>query len=369
MATLKADNRILIRNTKYTLLSANILSGVTALPVISTSSIVADDYILVEDFGNETAEILKVNTISGNGTINTTSATVFAHSESSKITKLSYNQARFYRTTTTTFSAGSSLGTVEIDAQSFYTVYNDTTNSTGYGWFIFLNETTSANSAPSNPIPYVDFDPNSVKKIIDRFLSSSNNKEMKNISFEDAFDWLNEAYSVAYNELNLANQEYTTPSVYSMSFTSGTQEASLPDNFSELISITDSDGTDIDYIGQRDISYIKENGSSSNPAYYLRGGYMGIVPVVTADTTYYIYYNAKSGTLSSYYDNVELPDNNYYCLSDYMTYKAAPRLGMSIAEGRAYLDSFNNSINRMKVTSNKQNSNSDQWGIADSANV
>lgn len=369
MATLKADNRILTKNTKFTFLSDNFVSGVTALTVTSNSGFAANDYILLEDFGNETAEIMKINSVSGNTTINTTAATVFAHSESTKVTKIAYNQARFYHTTTATFSAGTPLGTVDLDAQSPYTQYSDTANSTGFGWFVFLNEHTSTNSSPSNPIPYTDFDPNSAKKIIDSFLSSSNNKEMKNISFEEAFRWLSEAYSIAYNELNLVNQEYTTPSLYTISVSSGTQEVALPSDFSKLISVTDSDGGDIDYIKQKDIEYIKENGSTDTPRYYIRGAYIGIVPVMTADSTFYIYYNAKSGTISSYYDSIVLPNNNYYCLSDYMMYKASPRLGMSVTEGRSYLDSFNMSIERMKVTSVKQNANQDSWGIADSANV
>jgi len=324
---------------------------------------------LLEDFGNETSEILKISTVAGNGTINTAAVTVFSHSESTKVTKIAYNQVRYYHTATAVFSAGTALSTVDIDAQSPFTQYNDTSNSTGFGWFLFLNETTAANSSPSNPIPYVDFDSNSAKKIIDSFLSSSNNKEMKNISFEEAYRWLSEGYSIAYNELNLVNQEYTTPALYSMSFSSGTQEVALPSDFGKLVSVSDSDGKDIGYLQQKDIQYIKENGSENTSRYYIRGAYLGLVPVVTESTTVYVYYNSISGTLDSYYDSISLPNNNYYCLSDFMMYKAAPRLGMSIPEAGSYLEAFNNSINRMKVTSNKQNSNLDSWGIVDSANV
>ena len=357
------------KNTKFTYLSDNLLSGITAISVISTNGIVADDYILLEDFGNETAEIVQVQSITGNGTITSTVATVFAHSESTKVTKLAYNQARYYYTTTAVFSAGTALGTVTLDAQSPFTQYNDTSNSTGFGWFIFLNETTNANSAPSNPIPYVDFDPDSAKKIIDSFLSSSNNKEMKNISFEEAFRWLSEAYSIAYNELNLVNQEFTTPTVYTVSVSSGTQEVALPSDFGKLVSVSDSSGRDVGNLKQKDIQYTKNFGSTSVSSYYLRGKYIGVVPVVSEDTTFYIYYNAKSGTLTSYYDSIVLPNNNYFCLSDFMMYRAAPRLGMSISEGRSYLEAFDTSINRMKVTSVKQSANLDSFGIANSANV
>lgn len=379
MIILKADNRTITENTKYTYLSDNTVSGVTSLTVSSTSGFSVDDYILVGDFGQESSEILKIATIASATQLTVTTSTSFSHSESTVIRRVLYNQVRFYKTTTTTFSAGSPLGTVNIDPQSLYTSYEDNSSGTGYGWFIFLNGTTGLNSSPSNPIPYAGFDDNSAKSIIEQFLSSISNSDAKLISFEEAFRWLSEGYALAYNELNLVNQEYTTEDVKEINIVSGTQEYSLPTNFSKMVSISDGDGADLDYIKQRDIrEYLNANSGASrlnqrhydvgsSPRYYIRGSYIGFVPIPTENTTYYLYYNAKSGVLTSYYDNIVLPNNNYYCMQDFLKYRATDKLDRSNPE--RYYKLFMNSINQMKVNSVKQNANRDSWDITPESNI
>jgi hypothetical protein len=369
---LKADNRSLSEGAKFSFLANNTSSATSMLVMISNSGFSTSDYVLIGDFGDEDAEIRKISTIDGNTTITLTSATVFSHSESTKITRILYNQARFYRTTTASFSAGSPLGTVNIDPQSHFTQYEDSVNSTGYGWFIFLNETSGANSAVSNAIPYTDFEPNSAKKIIDSFFSLLNNKEAKLIDFEDAFRWLSEGYATAVNHLNMVNSEYTTPSEYPISVSSGTQEYALPSDFAKLIAVTDSDGKAIQHLRQK---YIRQNnayGSSyvivdrnfdySSPGYFIRGNYIGFSPSPTENTTYYVYYSAKSGYLDSYYDSINLPNNNYYSLVDFMMFRASPKLGR---DPKPYWDAYMMAINTMKMSSAKQNANLDSWEPAD----
>ena len=78
----------------------------------------------------------------------------------------------------------------DIQADDFYTKAYDTTNTTGFGWFIFYNSTTAKATQNSNAIPYAGFENNSVKKILDSFFSQLNNKELKLISNDDAFIWL-----------------------------------------------------------------------------------------------------------------------------------------------------------------------------------
>jgi len=379
MITLKADNRTVSEDTKLTFLSDNTLSGVSSLTVASTNGFSVDDYILIGDFGQESSEIIKVSAITSATVLGLDSATAFAHSESTRIKRIIYNQVRFYITTTPVFSAGSPLGTEDIDAQSPYTYYEDYVNGTGYGWFVFLNETTSSNSSTSNPIPYAGFAENSAKSILDNFFSSISNSDAKLISFDEAFRWLNEGYSLAYNELNLSNQEYTTESLEEISVTSGTQEYDLPTNFSKIVSVSDGTGADIDYIKQRDIrEYLNANtGASrlndrfydvgSSPRYYIRAGKIGFVPLATTAATFYMYYNAKSGTLSSYYENVVLPNNNYYCMQDFLKYRALDKLDRPNPETKYKM--FMTAIEQMKINSVKQNANRDRWDVSVWANV
>lgn len=359
MISIKCDNRTVLKDTIFSFLSSNNLSGVTSLSLSSTSGLSADDYILVGELGSNSSEILKITSVDSITSI-TVPATVYAHSESTKVTRIPYNQVRFYICTTATFSAGTPLGTVDINPHSFYTQYEDKVNSTGYGFFVFLNETTSANSSPSNPSPYTGFDPNSAYSIIKRFLSSLNNSEMKLISFDDVWNWISEGYGIAKVELNLANQNYTaTPQT--INIISGTAEYDLDDDFSKLISVSDLNGDDIDCIKLSEVKYHNSNGTETK--YYLRGNYIGFSPTPTANATYYAYFNANASSLSSYYDNIELPNDNFWILNDYLMYKASSKLGMSRQEALSYHQIFMDNIGKMKINSNKQSAEPESFDI------
>ena len=302
-------------------------------------------------------------------TITFTGNTKFSHSQDTKVTILKYNQVRFYHTNTATFSATSPIAAyMDLDPTNYYTKIYDTTNITGFGWFLFYNSTTLKATTPSNAIPYAGFEESSVKEIFDMFFSLLNNKELKLIDNEDAFKWLNEAYSVAKNELNLVNQNYNVPTEWSFTTVSGTAETDLPTDFSDLVSIHDSSGNAIGFVELRDVGYYNENGSSSNPKYYIRGKKIGISPIPTdSTTTYSVYYKTKSAELTSYYDSIDLPDNNFYPLVDHMMYRASQKLTKANPEKHEV--AFVNGINRMKVTSVKQDSNLDSWTVGAKSNI
>jgi len=369
MTILKTENKEIIKDAVETTLANNTLSGVNSLTVVGKNGFSANDYILVGCFGDETAEIFKILSITGDTILHLSGASKFAHPESTPIRKIPYNQVRFYRTTTTTFSAGTPLATVDIDPQSLSTRYEDNTYGTGYGWFIYINSTSGLNSAPSNPIPYADFDSNSAFKIIEAFFSTINNEDKKKISIADAFRWLNEGYGKAINALNLVNGEYTAPASYTLSISSGTQEYSLPSDFSRLLSITDGNGEPIDYVKLENVKYEDVFGSAADTKYYIRGNYIGFTPVPTTTVSYYLFYLAKGSYLTSYYSNVDLPDNNYYCLIDFMMYRASPKLGTPLNVSAGYLKMFENSLQEMKLTSHKKNANKDSWDIDKCSNV
>ena len=276
---------------------------------------------------------------------------------------------RFYHTTTTTFSDTSPVtGYIDLQPDSEYAYAYDTTNTTGYGWFRFYNSTTTKITLNSNAIPYADFAEYAVVKIFDSFFSLLNNKERKLIDDEDAFRWLNESYSIAQNELNLVNTEYKVESEWTFTTTSGTSEYALPSNFSNIISVTDSDGNAIPYISLSGVPKHDDDASSDDTSYFLRGSYIGVTPVPDdSTTTYYVYYQSKTGKLTSYYDNIDLPDNNFYPLVDFMIYRASIKLNRP--DAKVHLQSFQEGINRMKLTSFKQNANNDSWDVGSSVSI
>jgi hypothetical protein len=296
--------------------------------------------------------------------------TKFAHPESTKVAIIQYNQVQFYYTATATFDVSSVIGgLVDLQVDDFYTRYYDHANTTGFGWFAFYNSVTGVASTNSNAIPYADFGENSVKKILDNFFSALNQKETSLITHADAMSYLNEAYTIATNELNLINIEYNVPTVWALPLVAGTAEYALPANFGHLLGIGDQNGKEIKNISERELvtTYMY---SSADIFYYIRGVFIGFYPTPTSNTAATIVniaYQTISTKLTSLYDNVVMPLGNYYGMIDYMLYRACPKLGR--ADEQARFASWQVALNRLKITANKQNCNRDSWSIDPSSNV
>jgi hypothetical protein len=365
--TIKADNRQLLKGQKYSFLSNNYASGVSSVVVDNGAGFTADDYLLFGNFGSETAEIVQLSSITTN-TMTLKTNTKFAHPESTKITILQYNQVKFYHTAAATFSSTEDyLTAVDIEADSLFTKYTDTAHTTGFDWFCFYNETTDAITSQSNAIPLAGFGDGSVKKILDDFFSLLNDKELKVITMDDAFSWLNEAYGLARTELNLINNEYTVSTSYSISVTSGTSEYALPTGFSSLISVyNDTDDVNIDTINASEVDSYNRSDLSTIKT-YLRGSYIGFAPTPTSNFTAYIRYKTNYTKVTSYYDNIDLPGITPDNLKDYMMFRACKKLGR--VDAKDYYDIFKAEMDRMKVSNIKRDSGLDSWSIASEANV
>ncbi len=354
-------------------MSDNYSSGVSTLILANGNGFSANDYVLLGEFGHEQSEIVQANSVSSN-TLTLSAATNFAHSQDTKVTIIKYNQVRFYRTTTATFSSNSAnalTGYIDIQADSKFTITYDTTNTTGYGWFIFYNETTTKATQSSNAIPYGGFEENSVRNVIDGFYSLLNNKETKLISSRDAYQWMNEAYSTVNSELNIVNESFNLPSLYPITVSSGTAEYALPNNFSRIVSVW-SEGDDL-YLSKIDANKLDLNDelASNTTGYYIRQEsgtyYLGLSPSPTGSDTLGIRYKKKSEVLDSPYDNVYLPDDNFYILIDFMLYKASKKLGKVDAESNYKM--FRDGLNRLKIIGHKQDEHHDQFEIAPESNV
>lgn len=376
MITLKSDNRQLLQNAKFSYLNTNYASGVTSLVVTSGLDFATNDYVLLGNFGSETAEIRKISNVSTNTL--TVDTTLFAHAESTKVTVIKYNQIQFYHTTTEALAlafddsdpidnGAVGAGYINIQADNFLTYGYDSTNTTGFGFFKFYNSTTVKWTTGSNPIPYAGFGENSVKKVFDSFFSQLNNKELKLITNEDAFRWLNEGYSIMRNELNLTNDEYTVPADDTISAVSGTAEYDLPTGFSDVVSIWY--GTDKVYLDSISLSEVDEWDSSTanTTKYYLRGTKIGFSPEPTASRSYSLKYKKTGSTLNSYYDSIEIPDNNFYPIINFMMYRAAPKLKRG--DGNNFLELFKEAVAAMKVISHKRDNEKDSWDLEGTTNV
>lgn len=369
MLTLKADNRQLLKNNKFSFLSNNYASAVSTVVVDNSVGLVANDYVIFGNFGSETAEIIKIDTVtSATHTLTLATPTKFPHPESTKLTVLKYNQVKFYQTAAATFSASENyLGVYDIEADNVYTRYQDSVNSTGFGWFCFYNSTTLSLSSYSNAIPYAGFGTSAVKTIMDDFLSLLNDKERKVVTTDDMFSWLNEAYGIARVELNMINNEYTISTSYPISVISGTAEYALPDGFSSLISVHNgSEDEGIDKINVSSVDNYNDSDSSITK-YYLRGSYIGFTPIPTSNFTAYIRYKSNRTKVTSYYDNIDLPGVAADGLKDYMMFRACKKLTRS--DAKDYYDIFKAGLERMKTVNIARDGGLDSWSVAPEANV
>lgn len=379
MITLEADNRRLVLSSKYTYLQTNYASGVSTFFVLNaTDSVYATDtFLLLSNFGSEDAEVVKISTVDNNtGEITITTPTLFAHSESTRVTVLPYDKVRFFHTTTTTFDTGTPLtGYIDIQPSDWFTTYNDESFSTGYGWYTFYNSVTTLLSQESNAIPYVGFESDTTENILSDFFSMLNNNELKLVTREDALTWASEGYGKMRNKLNLTNVEYTASAISSLSIVAGTIEYDLPADFDHLISFISGvnpsnpvagGGTkvDIEFIPLREA--YTYNGSG--PRYYIRGFKIGILPAPTVNTTYHYIYLKKAARLTLNTDEVDLPNGGEYVIKDYMLYRAYKKF-QNAAESKSSFEAFTNGLNDMIIASVKRDANLDKWGIERSANV
>lgn len=374
--TLRAKNSNLTEGAKFSFLTTNYASGVSAIVVTNSNGFAADDYLLIGSLGNETSEVVQIDTGGVNAATHTLTlkvATKFAHPESTKVTIIKYNQVLFYQTATTTFDATENplptgaAAAVAIQADSLYTIIQDSDNSTGWGWFKFENATNSKISAVSNFIPYSGFGASKVKTILDSFYSLLNSKERKLITDTDALNYMSEGLAILTTELNLSNDEYNVSGEETVAVVSGTSEYSLPDDFEKIISLYN--GTDkeaVTFIPLDEVS-AWDAIESNTVKFYLRGSYIGISPEPTESENLTMRYKKKSSRLTSYSDDISLPGNSHYILLNWLMFRAHQKL--TSGQDSKYYELFQSDIQRMKVSFSKRDNNLDAFGISPESNV
>lgn len=164
---LLAKNLALVKDQPSCRLMSDTASASTTLSVDNATGIVTDDYVIIGEFGDKSAEIRKV-TVSGN-TI-TVSATTYDHYRGTKITKIPYNQIQFSYAATLTGIKTAFSPISEIDCNSTNTQKVDAGSGgafTGrnYYFFRFYNSTTSVYSEYSTGVYYTGNELNSVYNI------------------------------------------------------------------------------------------------------------------------------------------------------------------------------------------------------------
>jgi len=168
---LKVYNGALIEDRERTFLTAAVTAGgsSTTLTVASSdlapagtsSDVWADnDYMLIGNFGEDTTEIMQVNAAVSSATAivvdreGSAFGCRFDHPIGTPIYRLDFNRVEFSRNSTDSTSGVSVLATNRIQPDDLFTRYEDVTNSTGYGFVRFNNQTTGTFSSYSDGVNY-----------------------------------------------------------------------------------------------------------------------------------------------------------------------------------------------------------------------
>lgn len=371
MPILKADNRTLTASEPYSYLTTNYASGVTSVVVSNSDGFASSDYMIVGEIGHELTELIKITTVTGSTDTFTIPATKYAHPESTRVTKVSNNQVRFFYTATESFDELNPVtGWQDLTPDSWFSQAEDTASSTGYGWFRFRNETTAAETNYSNPIPYANFLRSTAKSILDGFYSSMNSNDLQLITLDDAFEWMNEAHDEVRAELGMAvNDVDASDGTDSISVVAGTAEYALASDFSEMISIFfDDNGRMMDPIS---LSEVDKNNSTfygvTETRFYIRGLFVGFSPVPTAASTVLYRYLPDPTEITAYSDVIDLPKKGFNSLKDWMMFRAKQKLGHANAMQSKEL--FDESVAKLVARLKNRDNSVDSWGMAPGTNV
>ena len=186
---IKFDNSSIVADSpEVAVLRTPVAAGSSViLNLDNNSGFVQNGYVLIEDIATAHAEIAKVNASVVAGTQIQVDTLLFPHNVGVKVTKIAYNQVKFYRSATPT-GLKTLLSTNAIDADNEFTEYNDTVNTTGYAFFTLYNSTSTAESDYSSAFPYSTLKLSSKGRIRD-FVKGFYKKGFS----EDVFDMLLQA--------------------------------------------------------------------------------------------------------------------------------------------------------------------------------
>ena len=166
---LKLFNKSLIKDKEKTYLTTAIAAAATTLTVASTdlapdalsSHTWSDnDYMIIGEPGTENAEVIQMAA----AVTSATSMTVdregeaggcrLAHSIGEPVYRIDFNQAEFYNNSTNTTVGATLLTTINLQVDDEFTRYEDTANTTGFGFARFKNETSGAFSSFTDGVNY-----------------------------------------------------------------------------------------------------------------------------------------------------------------------------------------------------------------------
>jgi hypothetical protein len=165
--TIKALNSDLIKDRKVGNLTADVASGASVISIDNFSVFADDDYLLVGNFGEPTAEVVQINDAAIDATITLQVALVHDHYVDTPVTILKYNQVQFYDTATESGSLATIGSATNIQADRLYTELYTEPNASALYWS-YKWQNGAVFSEAEQVVLYSGYLNNSIYKIAER---------------------------------------------------------------------------------------------------------------------------------------------------------------------------------------------------------
>jgi len=228
---IKVQNIDVIKDCQKTYITSPITAGDTTLTVQSIVGASVGGYILVGKIGSETSEIIQIHASTAPSgstiTLKTTEVPLYNHPTDTTVTFIPYNQVEISRATTTT-GTKTVLTTMDLAVDQEYSVYNDTTNTTGYAFARFKNESENTYSQYSAYQAYTHTERNKISTLV----SSIQRRLPNKFSREDILGFIKDGFDEIYERKGKWTFEEATRDT-SNSLTTGTEEFTLPSDLKE----------------------------------------------------------------------------------------------------------------------------------------
>lgn len=188
----------LIDGKPRTYLSAASAAASGTFTVESISGFSVGNMLIVGVIGEERTEVLRVHTSSApsGSTITLNANSAYRHEVGTPVYFVDFDQVEFSRSTTETGSK-SVLATSTMTPDMMDTIYDDLTNTTGYGFTRFKNSASATFSGYYDAIPYAGYSLDACASIFDRALSMAGARISPRLKYEDMFRFLNDFVSYA----------------------------------------------------------------------------------------------------------------------------------------------------------------------------
>lgn len=205
----KIPNKILTEDVQKTYLTAASAAASATITVKDITGFGIGDYIVIGEIGEEGTELIRVHTSTApSGTTITLNAnTVFPHAIDTPVYRPDYNCIEVSRATTLTGTKTVLTNSTAITPSSDYTYYEDTANTTGYGFVRLYNssDTTASNYSGGTNYEYSgtysSFDRHTLGRMTQRVRRHlSENPEVSNVTDDDIRDAINSKQEEIYQK-------------------------------------------------------------------------------------------------------------------------------------------------------------------------